>query len=171
MSARLVACGVALGVLAVLVTRRDFDIGGIAESAKNTILEAVGMRGIRNNNPGNIRHSGSRWQGMSAVQTDSAFVQFDTPEAGIRALSKLLDNYARIYGLNTVRGLIARYAPASENNTAAYAGAVASALGVSPDEAIDVQARKTDLIAAIIKHENGLNPYSVATIKTGVSMA
>lgn len=129
------------------------------------------MRGIRNNNPGNIRHSGARWQGMSAQQTDPAFVQFEAPEYGIRALSKLLDTYSKNYNLRTVRGIIARYAPSSENNTAAYSAAVAKALGVSPDAVIDVQARKAELVQAIIKHENGAQPYSLAQITTGVTMA
>lgn len=147
------------------------SLSGAAETVTNTVLEAIGMRGIRNNNPGNIRHSANRWQGMSAQQTDAAFVQFDAPEYGIRALSKLLDTYSNIYGLKTVRGIINKYAPAVENNTSAYASAVAAALGVSPDAQIDVQARKADLVQAIIKHENGIQPYALAVIDTGVTMA
>lgn len=164
--------GIAAGALALLIARRSgFDIGSIASGAADYVMEAIGMRGIRNNNPGNIRHSGARWQGMSAQQTDPAFVQFEAPEYGIRALSKLLDTYATKYNLNTVRNIIARYAPSSENNTAAYASAVAGALGVSPDAVIDVQARKAELVQAIIKHENGAQPYSLAQINTGVTMA
>jgi len=147
------------------------SISSAAETATNTILEAIGMRGIRNNNPGNIRHSGNRWQGMSAQQTDAAFVQFISPEYGIRALSKLLDTYSQTYGLNTVRGIIHKYAPPVENNSGAYVEAVSSALGVLPDTKIDVQARKADLVQAIIKHENGIQPYVLAVIDTGVTMA
>lgn len=142
-----------------------------AQSAGDMILEAIGMRGIRNNNPGNIRHSTARWQGMSPEQTDSAFVQFISAEYGIRALSKLLDTYANSYGLRTVRGIIGRYAPVTENNTSAYVNAVANALGVAPDQVIDVAAQKQPLIQAIIKHENGIQPYSLATIAAGASMA
>lgn len=152
---------------------QGFTEQGIAAavSVKNTILEAIGMRGIRNNNPANIRHSSTKWQGQSATQTDAAFVQFDTPEQGIRALSKVLDTYATKYSLRTVRGIINRFAPPSENNTGAYVSAVAGALGVSPDQVIDVAAFKPKLVAAIIKHENGLNPYTLATINAGVAMA
>lgn len=141
-----------------------------AATVLETIKGVLGMRGIRNNNPGNIRH-GARWQGMSAEQTDAAFVQFDTPEAGIRALAVLLNTYAKKYGLNTVRGIIGRYAPVSENNTSAYINAVADALGVLPDQPISVQARKSELIQAIIKHENGAQPYDLATIQTGMNLA
>lgn len=181
---RVALIGIAAGLVAVMIVRSraagqggGFDIGSIGQgiadtvtTAKNSILEVIGMRGIRNNNPGNIRHSATRWQGMSAQQTDPAFVQFDTPEYGIHALSKLLDTYASRYSINTVRGIIDRYAPSIENNTAAYVNAVAGALGVSPDQRISIKANKSALVQAIIKHENGAMPYSLATIETGVSL-
>ncbi len=126
-------------------------------------------RGIRNNNPGNIR-KGIDWQGMRARQTDSAFVQFDDPVYGIRAMNKVLKTYARKYKLHTVRGIINRWAPPSENITSSYITDVANSLGVGPDEIIDVQARAADLSRAIIKHENGSMPYDVATIDAGVSL-
>lgn len=162
-----------LGFLAVRQVKPEAAqaVTEAAASAGGAILEALGMRGIRNNNPGNIRHSGTRWQGMAEKQTDLAFVQFVSPEYGVRALSKVLDTYANSYGLRTVRGIIGRYAPASENDTASYVAGVASALGVGSDQVIDVAARKADLVRAIILHENGIQPYSVATINTGVSMA
>ena len=125
-------------------------------------------RGFRNKNPGNIRR-GIDWQGMSATQTDSAFVQFDDPIYGIRALNKILKTYYIKYGLNTVRGIINRWAPPSENNTNSYVNDVAQQLGVGPDEVIDVPARAADLSRAIIRHENGLQPYDIAMINEGVA--
>ncbi len=62
-------------------------------------------RGIRNNNPGNIR-KGDNWQGLAAEQTDEAFCVFRSAEYGIRALVKVLLNYEKKYGLNTVRKLL-----------------------------------------------------------------
>lgn len=128
-------------------------------------------RGIRNNNPGNIRHSASKWQGMAAQQTDPAFVQFIAPEYGIRALAKLLSNYYTRDGLNTVRKIISKYAPSNENDTEAYAQAVAGALGVTPDTVIIVPRHINALVEAIIQHENGQQPYALALINTGTSMA
>src|SRR3569833_3001877 len=81
-------------------------------------------RGLRNNNPGNIRKTATDWRG-EVVGSDSAFETFATPEAGIRALAVLLRNYQRKYGLRTVRAIITRYAPPSENNTESYVSAVA----------------------------------------------
>ncbi len=129
-------------------------------------------RGERNNNPGNIRLSATRWQGQ-VDGADPAFVTFATPQDGIRALAKLLRNYQTIHGLRTVRAIIARYAPASENNTGTYVGAVASALGVSPDAPIDLNSDATlqQLVAAIIQHENGRNVYAADTIAAGVALA
>lgn len=138
---------------------------------RQDIADMITPRGIRNNNPGNIRRSGSKWQGMAATQTDTAFVQFVAPEYGIRALAKLLTNYYTRDGLNTVRAIISKYAPSNENDTSAYAEAVSRALGVNPDTVISVPQHLTALVEAIIKHENGQQPYQIAQIHTGVNMA
>ena len=128
-------------------------------------------RGIRNNNPGNIRHSNSQWQGLSTEQTDASFVQFDSPVYGIRALAKLLKNYQSRYGLYTVRELINRWAPPSENITSAYVEHVARVAGVDPDEQININDKMVPVVTAIIKHENGGNPYSANTISEGIGLA
>lgn len=127
-------------------------------------------RGIRNHNPGNIRH-GAKWQGMADVQSDAAFVTFKAPEWGIRAMARILVKYQSDYGLHTVRAIIHRWAPPVENDTDAYVLQVAKALGVDPDQPIDVWARLPQLIPAIIKHENGKQPYSAATIQQGIDLA
>ena len=86
-------------------------------------------RGIRNNNPGNIRH-GAKWQGLkeNSRDLDPAFCVFKNPIYGIRALAKGLLNYKKLYGLNTVRSIISRYAPPNENQTLAYIQSVAKPL-------------------------------------------
>lgn len=131
----------------------------------------VGARGIRNNNPGNIRKGTSQWQGMSAQQNDAAFVQFDSPVYGIRALAKLLKNYQARYNLNTVEEIISRYAPPNENITGSYVSAVANAIGVGARQPINVTQYLPALVAAITKHENGLQPYPESLIRQGVALA
>ena len=129
-------------------------------------------RGLRNNNPGNIRHGTSQWRGMSTDQSgDPDFVQFDSPEYGIRALARLLRNYQSRYGLYTVRQIINRYAPPSENITGAYVDHVARVVGVDPDARIDINEKMVPVVNAIIKHENGINPYSADVISTGIGLA
>ena len=92
-------------------------------------------RGIRLNNPGNIKH-GDDWQGMSAEQADPDFITFISPVWGIRAMARTLTTYSTSYGLNTVEGIIGRWAPESENDTASYIAHVASALGVDQGSAV-----------------------------------
>lgn len=137
-------------------------------------------RGIRNSNPGNIRHSsGTRWQGMSANQNDAAFVQFTGPQWGIRAIARTLITYQDKHGLRTVRLIISRWAPPSENNTESYIRQVASRVGVSPDARIDVYDYGTMkvLVEAIIRHENGSGPltegnwYGDSLINEGLHLA
>lgn len=131
-----------------------------------------GTRGLRNNNPGNIRRSSEAWQGLSSEQSDDAFFSFVSPEYGIRAIARILTNYAENYDLNTVRGIISRWAPEHDDNpTETYIRNVSAALNVAPDAPINVQISLPRLIPAIIKQENGLQPYSASTITRGISMA
>lgn len=130
-------------------------------------------RGIRNNNPGNIRH-GANWLGINpdGRNIDSAFCVFTTPVYGIRALAKVLINYKKIHGLKTVRQIINRYAPPNENQTIAYIQSVAKQLGVYPDTIIDIEERGvlTVFIKAVICMENGIQPYSDEIIQQGIDL-
>ena len=131
-------------------------------------------RGIRNNNPGNIRH-GQNWQGLNPEgrNIDPAFCVFKEPKYGIRALAKVLINYKKIHGLNTVRQIITRYAPPNENLTNAYIKTVAEQIGVYPDTIIDIEVCGvlTVFIKAVIRMENGIQPYSDETIQQGIELA
>ena len=126
-------------------------------------------RGIRNNNPGNIEyHANNDWLGQ--VGSDGRYSVFDKPENGIRALARLLINYGRFYGLETVGGIVSRWAPDFENDTASYVRAVADRLGVQPFDVLE-SGQLPDLVKAIIHHENGQQPYSDAVISAGVRAA
>jgi hypothetical protein len=126
-------------------------------------------RGIRNNNPGNIR-SGSAWQG--ATGADSAgFVIFKDSCWGIRALATDLTNKIK-RGLTTIRQIITVYAPPSENNTAAYVAAVSGSTGLGADDPLTGDQQTIhDLIRAIMDHENGdSSMISDADIDQGISL-
>lgn len=129
-------------------------------------------RGIRNNNPGNLEASSSNpWVGQTG--SDGRFAKFETPEHGIRALGRNLISYQR-QGIDTVGEIINRWAPPSDNNdTAAYIKAVCAQLGVTANQPLDASNPDTlqALCAAIIKHENGSQPYSQDQLSTGVSAA
>lgn len=114
-------------------------------------------RGLRNRNPGNIRRSGVRYKGEVRPSTDPQFKQFGSMALGYRAIFVLLDTYRIRYGLDTVRTMISRWAPPSENDTAAYIDAVCRRTGLAPDRPIDTRDRATmvPLAAAISRVENG----------------
>ncbi|MEQ0205256.1 hypothetical protein ABLU80_23310 [Klebsiella sp. CN_Kp104] len=135
-------------------------------------VSADGPRGVRNNNPGNLEASSSNpWVGQTG--SDGRFAKFETPEHGIRALGRNLLSYQR-QGIDTVSDIINRWAPPSDNNdTAAYIKSVCAQLGVKADQPLDASNPDTlqALCAAIIKHENGSQPYSNEQLSTGVSAA
>ena len=96
------------------------------------------MRGLRNNNPLNIRHSADRWLGARTTQTDKAFVQFQSMAYGYRAAWKVLDTYClrfkRERKVYNVRNIIGQWAPPTENDTDAYVRAVVMLSGLGGNE-------------------------------------
>ena len=91
-------------------------------------------RGIRNNNPLNIRRSGDKWQGLKTLQEDKEFFQFSEMKWGWRAAFRLLCyTYYGKYKLRTIRDIIYRWAPPKENNTAAYIRRVSDYISIGPD--------------------------------------
>lgn len=142
----------------------------------------MAARGIRNRNPGNIDYNPRNdWQGQIGKEPGGRFAIFDTPENGIRALGKLLINYRGKDGMPGVGGkgidtpleFINRWAPASENDTNAYAQAIAKRLGVGVRDSIDISRPQIlrELVVGIIVHENGSNPYPSALIDEGIRRA
>lgn len=124
-------------------------------------------------NPGSIVKSSIRWVGQSERQDDSRFVCFTAPQFGIRAIAVLLLAYYRKHGLNTVRGLIERWAPPSENDTAAYVADVAQRCKLAADGPVKVDDPLilAKLVSAIIWHETGENPYVPQLIANAVDAA
>lgn len=133
-------------------------------------------RGIRNNNPGNIKelpNDVTLWKGERATDDDPVMEEFETPEYGIRAIARIIHSYYTHYHINTIRGIIDRWAPPVENDTKAYIDHVSSKCGVGADQVIDPRALDiiVPLIEAIILHENGQQPYDRETILAGVKLA
>ena len=117
-------------------------------------------RGIRNNNPLNIRRSKDQWKGLSKTQNDRSFCQFETLEYGWRAAFYLLTRtYYHKYRLYTIRMIIQKWAPPHENNTEAYISNVSRLAGIPPDEPIGIPmespARWMMVAAAMAIQENG----------------
>ncbi len=105
-------------------------------------------RGIRNNNPLNIRKSADKWQGQinanvndndnnSSLKGEAVFCVFSSMEYGWRAAFVILcRTYYGKYGLKTIRDIVTRWAPAKENNTEAYIRHVSDYTGIAPNKVL-----------------------------------
>ena len=125
-------------------------------------------RGLRNNNPGNIRRSRVRYKGEVRPSRDPDFKEFSTMAYGYRAVFVLLDTYRSRYGLITIRQMLNRYAPPTENFTEGYVRFVADYSGVMPDEIVDTRSEKDmiPIVAAMSKIENGV-AANIADVERG----
>lgn len=160
------------GAIEVLGATQEFD---------NAHLGPGLPRGIRNNNPGNIKRTGIAWDGLAEVdemneiqRMESTFCVFRAPIWGLRAMARILFNYQRQLGLTTIESIISRWAPASDNNhTSAYAGFVAERMGVTPQQSFQFtdKDKAVPMLAAMISMENGIQPYSTIQIERGHEMA
>lgn len=141
-------------------------------------------RGIRNNNPLNIRRGNSKWQGMKPRQTDRDFCQFATIDYGYRAAFKLMQTYYEKYGVRSVADLIGRWAPPSENRTREYVANVMYDLerqGFGYDARQEIPAPWRDkrlwcaIARAMLRQECGAksadSPYAVGDISRGYDLA
>lgn len=146
-------------------------------STADAIAGAFVNRGIRNCNPGNIRRSGNAWVGKYTSQAqceaagrvwDPAFEVFDTMEHGVRAMGHLLTTYQNSYGINTVDGVVDRYAPASDGNDVdSYKEEVSDYLGIAPLTQIDIYSILPQITLAMCQRETGYSE-DVNTVTTWV---
>ena len=131
-------------------------------------------RGIRNNNPGNIRNSAANnWRGEvpKGEKQDSVFEEFEDMAHGVRAMMCLLVRYQCEYNLRSIQELIGRWAPSSENDTGSYVRSVSREVGVPACCAIDLSDKGTlcALVDAMIHVENG-ERVSMADIEAGYEL-
>lgn len=124
-------------------------------------------RGLKNNNPGNLRHSNDKWQG-EVKGSDKAFKTFSSIEWGYRAMFKLLQNYQKLYGLNTLEDMINRYAPPVENHTDNYISAVEQSAKVRRNVPIDTKNKDVMIrvVSAMSRVENGV-PAVLSDVEKG----
>jgi len=128
------------------------------QSGQSILADLVGrvvstVRGIRNNNPTNMKDAGIQWDGMTGVDPDG-FLQFATMADGLRAPAKNLRNYGRLDGISTVDGVARRW---SKTDQDAYSANLATWLGVDPHDSIDLEdyATLAALVRGIIRQEDG----------------
>ncbi|WP_019573360.1 hypothetical protein [Curvibacter lanceolatus] len=124
-------------------------------------------RGVRNNNPGNLNFVGQ--EGATREDGPGRFAKFESMEAGIAALVKQLRIYAS-RGVNTIKAIVEKYAPASENDVGAYISALTKETGLKADDKVDLS--NADVLKALVRgitnHENGKGYVSEAQITGGI---
>lgn len=139
------------------------------------MIEKKLPRGIRNNNPLNIR-KGNNWKGEVAKCSDGEFEQFVSMQWGIRAGFKILKNYMTGYGgkmkaLTNVHDIIHRWAPPSENNCKAYIDSVCRFSGLHEFERLQFSDRSKmlALVDGMIRVECG-QPVSLDIIASAYDL-
>lgn len=146
----------------------------------DSVMSAFQPRGIRNNNPGNVRISGSAWAGKVPIasNTDGTFEQFSGPFYGLRVIAYLLLKYQRDKGKKTIKALIedaGGWAPVNnaDKNPANYGDTVAAAVGLRETDYVDLWTGNTlaGIVAAIVDFENGQQPYDATLIASAVASA
>ena len=115
-------------------------------------------RGLRNNNPLNIRISRDKFVGEIQPSQDKVFKQFETAAYGYRAAFRVLRTYINNYKCDTIRKIISRWAPKNENHTENYIKVVSERSGITADEPIlaDNREMMIRIVAAMSFVENGL---------------
>ena len=126
-------------------------------------------RGLRNNNPLNIRHNADVFQG-EIKGNDKSFKTFSSMPYGYRAAFVTLGTYLS-RGQNTIEKIIAKWAPSSENNTQAYIATVAKYSGIVADEALTATSgdKYILIVSAMSFVENGVNA-DISQIKAGFKL-
>ncbi|MWR37706.1 hypothetical protein GP975_06360, partial [Escherichia coli] len=122
--------------------------------------------GFRNNNPGNLRVA------ANATGKNGGFSTFANDADGRTAMARQLMLYGD-RGNNTLDGIIHTYAPQSENNTRAYIDSVSKATGYGAKEQVNLHDPETlkTIMAAMIKHENGAQPYTEEQLLNAIQTA
>lgn len=136
-------------------------------------------RAVRNNNPGNIR-VGDPWQGLMPVdemndaqRAEKAFCVFQSPKWGFRALDRVLISYQDKYEIRTIAGIIARWAPPSENDTGSYVKDVCAKSGFTATQSLDLQSYQalSPIAKAISTHESGGWFFDDKDLEAGLRLA
>lgn len=131
--------------------------------------------GVRQRNPGNLRPTSVLWQGeIKATGANPNYCVFEDATYGIRAIAEVMLTYRNVHKLNTLRGIISRWAPPLDDNpTDAYVRAMVDYVGCGPDAMIDVTNPTTmqAVVRGIIREENAGYVYPDDVLNQGLALA
>lgn len=130
-------------------------------------------RNVRNNNPLNIEYNPANpWQGQ--IGNDGRFCIFKSADYGFRAAAIIVKKYQRDYKLDTLRKIITRWAPPSENDTEAYIRFVSAHTGLAADKPVTLANEPllfAKVLVAMSRMEGAGDTYTVAEASKGVMIA
>lgn len=155
-----------LGIAAALAIAAYLFVKDPAD-AETSGGSTVSGNGFAINNPGNLRYIATNpFNGQ--IGNHNGYGVYNTLANGVRAMGLELNAYYN-RSLTTVSAIVSTYAPASENNTAAYIADVCQRMGVTSTENLNWPGDQVPLIQAMCWHENGYNPMSDADVAGYVS--
>jgi peptidoglycan hydrolase-like protein with peptidoglycan-binding domain len=132
------------------------------ETVDGAQLRRSGARNWRNNNPGNLEYGGFA-KAKGAVGTDGRFAVFPTLEIGAKAKEDLVfgNNYINL----SIRNAIAKYAPATENDTGTYVNRIVQATRATPDTVLkDLTSEQRTAMMNTISQVEGFKPGTVVAL-------
>ncbi len=146
-----------IGIIAILLTVIIIMRDKIFKSDNSPSLGSDKPRGLRNNNPLNLRRTSIKWQGEKSEVTDTEFEEFESMAYGLRA--GLVNIRTQINnGYDTIAKLIMRWAPPTENNTSNYVKIVSEKSGYGEHDIIEFQKEEMfGIVEAMVKVETGMN--------------
>jgi hypothetical protein len=163
----------------VAKTKEQMSTQGSAEGRKRlyktdtggTEIREGGTRAWRNKNPGNVRY-GDYAKRHGAIGKDAeGFAMFASTESGEAARKNLIFNTSD-YKDKTLTSAIAKYAPPSENDTAAYQAAVLKAVGGANKKMSDYSPAEQDMILAAMEKKEGYKTGKITMVGgTGTNVA
>lgn len=150
----------AIGLIGLARSLKSRNMSDIDVKTMSFLGKEKYPRGIRNNNPGNLRRTSIAWKGkipLNQQKDHGGYEQFYRYVDGVRAMILDITNDIDEDGLNTIRSLIYEYAPPSDNNpTDSYVQYVSRRSGIGEYETLDVTDRNQmrDLVQSMALFEN-----------------
>ena len=136
--------------------------------------------GYRANNPMDVTSDPTTlkndpWVGQVGVvySSDSShcFAVFDSVANGVRCGAHVVLGYQKNDGINTLQGLVDRFAPSSDNNPSDYAAELADYVGRGKDESISFDEYLETICRGIVQREQSLDLVTDAEYTAGIQSA
>lgn len=157
----------------VAETQTSETVSNLVSNIIDKTAQTVGVgvpRGIRNNNPLNIKFNAANdWNGQTGKDS-GGFCIFDNPQNGVRAAAKILNSYKKL-GLTTIRQIVTRWTSGDSTTIQSnYIGHLTKSLNIGADVPLNTN-NYAALLSAMTYFENGQNPYPMSLFVAGVSAA